>query len=162
MKKIIRVLGVTLSLVVLASCSNDESGSNPDTSLEVSNLKGTYKYQAVNVATAVDTNGDGIFNNDLIKEGYNACGYDNTLEITDTQYTFQMKGTQCDPSETNLTFTYTIDKVAEKITLFENGQNAGEITSVKFYSFSGVKTYEYRVYSNSLKQDIVYVMEGVK
>ena len=161
MKKIIRVLGVTLSLVVLASCSTNEGDGSPDTTLNVSNLKGTYKYTGMSVEKAVDLNGDGVFNNDLSKENYKECLYDNTIEITDTQYTFQMKGAQCDPSETNLVFTYTLDKTAEKITLFENGQNAGEITSVKFYSFSGVKTYEYRVYNNTLQQDIVYGMEAI-
>ena len=161
MKKIIRVLGVTLSLVVLASCSTNEGDGSPDTTLNVSNLKGTYKYTGMSVEKAVDLNGDGVFNNDLSKENYKECLYDNTIEITDTQYTFQMKGAQCDPSETNLVFTYTLDKTAEKITLFENGQNAGEITSVKFYSFSGVKTYEYRVYNNTLQQDIVYGMVAI-
>ena len=161
MKKIIRVLGVTLSLVVLASCSTNEGDGSPDTTLNVSNLKGTYKYTGMSVEKAVDLNGDGVFNNDLSKENYKECLYDNTIEITDTQYTFQMKGAQCHPSETNLVFTYTLDKTAEKITLFENGQNAGEITSVKFYSFSGVKTYEYRVYNNTLQQDIVYGMVAI-
>ena len=51
-------------------------------------------------------------NNDLSKENYKECLYDNTIEITDTQYIFQMKGAQCDPSETNLVFTYTLDKTA--------------------------------------------------
>lgn len=161
MKKVIRVLGLGLVLGLSFVSCTDEKSSEPETSLETKNLKGIYKYQGVSVASAVDTNGDGIFNNDLIKEGYNACGYDNTLEITDTQYTFQMKGTQCDPSETNLSFTYTIDKANAKITLFENGQSAGEITNVKYYSFNGIKTYEYQVYSQSLKQNIAYVMESI-
>lgn len=161
MKKIIRILGMSLVLV-LASCTNDESGSDPDTTLEVATLKGIYKYQAVGVANAVDLNADGVFNNDLSKEGYNSCGFDNTIEITDTQYSFQMKGTSCDPSEANLTFTYTLDKANEMITLFQNGQNAGEITNVKFNSFDGTKTYEYQVYNNTLKQNVYYVMEAVK
>ena len=161
MKKIIRVLGVTLSLVVLASCSTNEGDGSPDTTLNVSNLKGTYKYTGMSVEKAVDLNGDGVFNNDLSKENYKECLYDNTIEITDTQYTFQMKGAQCDPSETNLVFTYTLDKTAEKISLFENGQPAGEIKNVKYNNFAGVKTYEYRVYNNILKQDIVYGMEAI-
>ena len=112
MKKIVRILGVTLTLLVLASCSKDEGDGSPDTTLSVSNLKGTYKYTGMSVEKAVDLNGDGVFNNDLSKENYKECLYDNTIEITDTQYTFQMKGAQCDPSETNLVFTYTLDKTA--------------------------------------------------
>lgn len=161
MKKIIRILGITLSLVVFASCSNDNGDGSPDTTLNVSNLKGTYKYTGLSVETAVDLNGDGVFNNDLSKEDYKTCLFDNTIEITDTQYTFQMKGAQCDPSETNLVFTYTLDKTAEKIFLFENGKAAGEITHVKYYNFDNVKTYEYRVYNNALQQDIVYGMVAI-
>ena len=56
MKKIIRVLGVTLSLVVLASCSTNEGDGSPDTTLNVSNLKGTYKYTGMSVEKAVDLN----------------------------------------------------------------------------------------------------------
>lgn len=161
MKKIIRTLGITLSLVVLASCSNNEGDGNPDTTLNVSNLKGTYKYTGMSVEKAVDINEDGVFNNDLSKENYKACLFDNTIEITDIQYTFQMKGSQCDTSETNLVFTYTLDKTLGKISLFENGQPAGEITHVKYYNFDSVKTYEYRVYNNTLQQDIVYGMVAI-
>ena len=161
MKKIVRILGVTLTLLVLASCSKDEGDGSPDTTLSVSNLKGTYKYTGMSVENDVDLNGDGFKNNDLSKEKYKECSFDNTIEITETQYTFQMKGVQCDPSETNLVFTYTLDKTAEKIYLFENGQPAGEIKNVKYNNFAGVKTYEYRVYNNTLKQDIVYGMVAI-
>ena len=70
MKKIVRILGVTLTLLVLASCSKDEGDGSPDTTLSVSNLKGTYKYTGMSVEKAVDLNGDGDSNNDLSKENY--------------------------------------------------------------------------------------------
>lgn len=161
MKKIIRILGITLSLVVLASCTDKGEDGSADTTLSVSNLKGTYKYTGISVAKAVDLNKDGVFNNDLEKENFKPCLYDNTIEITDTQYTFQMKGIQCDPSETNLVFTYTLDKTAEKISLFDNGQPAGDITQVKYYNFGNAKNYEYRVYNTTLQQDIVYGMSAI-
>ena len=84
MKKLVRILGVTLTLLVLASCSKDEVDGSPDTTLSVSNLKGTYKYTGMSVEKAVDLNGDGFENNDLSKENYKECLYDNTIEIKDT------------------------------------------------------------------------------
>lgn len=162
MKKIIRILGVTLLLVAMGSCTDPNEGDGgPDTTLSVSSLKGTYKYTGISVAKAVDLNNDGVFNNDLEKENYKPCLFDNTIEITDTQYTFQMKGTQCDTSEKNLVFTYTLDKTLAKISLFENGQAAGEITNVSFNNFNNVKTYVYRVYNTTLQQDIAYGMEAI-
>jgi hypothetical protein len=162
MKKSIRILGVTLSLVVLASCTDPNEGDGgPDTTLSVASLKGTYKYTGISVAKAVDLNKDGVFNNDLERENYKPCLFDNTIEITDTQYTFQMKGTQCDPSETNLVFTYTLDKTLAKITLFDNGQPVGDITNVSFNNFNNLKTYVYRVYNTVLQQDISYGMEAI-
>jgi hypothetical protein len=161
MKKIVRILGVTLSLIVLASCSKDDD-NNPDTGLSEGNLKGTYSYTAVSVQEAVDLNGDGVKNNDLKKEGYKACTLDNLIEITEKNYSFINQGTQCSSSETNLVFTYTLDKTAKKITLFLNGENSGELTNIEFFDFNGSKTYQYQVYDADLKQNVVYGMTAVK
>ena len=162
MKKFIRVLGVTLSLVVLASCSkDDDQGVNPSEEVTETNLKGVYTYQAVNVQTAVDLNKDGIFNNDLFKEGYKTCTLDNQLEITEMNYSFIMKGTSCGVDEKNLIFTYKLDKVEKTITLFENGNEAGKISGIEFKNELGIKTYAYKVFDANLNQDVVFIMNGL-
>ena len=161
MKKIIRVLGLTLSLLIISSCSNDDD-NNPSTEVTESNLKGTYKYTSASVQTAVDLNGDGVFNNDLTKEGYRTCTLDNNLEITETNYSFIMKGTSCSSDETSLVFTYKLNKDEKIITLYEKGVSAGEITKVEFFNFNGLKTYNYQVYDDKLKQNVAYGMEAIK
>ncbi len=161
MKKFIRVLGVTLSLVVLASCSTDDAASEPTKEISESNLKGTYIYQTVNVKDAVDLNKDGVFNNDLFKEGYKTCTLDNQLEITETNYNFIMKGSTCAPDEKNLNFTYKLDKAAKTITLFENGQESGKVENVEFYNGNDLKTYEYQVYDSNLEQNVVFIMKAI-
>ena len=83
MKKIIRILGITLSLVILASCDKGDNGE--DNSLPEVNpntLAGTYKVSIAMVDTAVDSNKDGFSSQDLLLEGYNACGFDDGIEIT--------------------------------------------------------------------------------
>ncbi len=161
MKKIIRVLGVTLSLVVLASCSKDDDASEPTKEISESNLKGIYTYQAVSVKDAVDLNKDGTFNNDLKKEGYKTCTLDNQLQITETNYSFIMKGTSCGPDEKDLIFTYKLDKATKTITLFENGLEAGKVEEIEFANELGVKTYKYLIFDNNLKQNVVYIMNAI-
>lgn len=161
MKKIVRILGITLSLLVFASCSKDDN-NDPDTGVTEGNLKGTYNYTSVSVQEAVDLNGDGVKNNDLKKEGYKICTLDNQVSITEKNYAFIMQGTQCSSTETGLVFTYTLDKTAKKISLFLDGQNAGELTNIEFFDFNGTKTYQYSAYDADLKQNVVYGMTAVK
>ena len=161
MKKIVRILGITLTLLVLASCDKDDDSNDPITDVTTSNLKGTYTYMAVSVKEGVDLNGDGVKNNDLKKEGYKTRTLDNNLEITDTNYSFIMKGEKCSDLEGNMTFTYKLDKNAKTITLFLNNSNAGEITNVNYYNFNGTKRYSYYVYDEDLKQDVAYVMTAI-
>lgn len=161
MKKFIRVLGVTLSLVVLASCSKDDVDNESGKELSETNLKATYTYQYASVQTAVDLNNDGVFNNDLFKEGYKTCTLDNQLEITETNYSYIMKGTSCSPDEKNLVFTYKLDKVANTITLYENGNEAGKVENIEFYNGNDLKTYTFQVYDNNLKQNVVYTMKAI-
>jgi hypothetical protein len=161
MKKIVRILGITLSVLVLASCSKDDN-NDPDTSVTEGNLKGSYVYTSVNVQNAVDLNGDGVKNNDLKKEGFRTCTLDNELQITETNYAFIMKGVKCADSETDLVFTYKLNKEAKTITLYLDGQKAGEITNIEFVDFNGSKTYQYQSYDDELKQNIVYGMTAIK
>lgn len=161
MKKIVRILGITLTLLVLASCDKEDD-NNPDTGVKESNLKGTYVYTSVSVQEAVDLNGDGVKNNDLKKEGYKTCTLDNQISITEKNYSFILQGTQCSASETGLVFTYTLDKAAKKITLFLDGQNAGELTNIELFDFNGTKTYQYTAYDADLKQNVVFGMTAVK
>jgi hypothetical protein len=162
MKKIVRILGVTLSLTVLVSCSKDDDNNGPDTNVTESNLKGTYAYTSVSVKDAVDLNGDGISNNDLKKEGYKTCTLDNLVEITEKNYSFILQGTECSENETNLLFTYKLNKDTKVLTLFLDGQNAGEITNIEYYEFNGTKRYQYQSYDDNLKQNVVYGMTSVK
>ena len=89
MKKIVRILGITLSLLVLASCSKDDN-NDPDTGITEGNLKGTYNYTSVSVQEAVDLNGDKVVSTwtkrlvmiiscFAIAAGYRAGGYEETV-----------------------------------------------------------------------------------
>ena len=161
MKKIVRILGITLSMLVLVSCSKDDD-NGPDTVVSEGNLIGTYNFTSVSVKDAVDLNGDGVKNNDLKKEGYNTCTLDNQISITEKNYAFILQGTKCSSNETGLVFTYTLDKAAKKITLFLDGENSGELTNIEFLDFNGKKTYQYQSYDADLKQNVVYGMTAVK
>lgn len=163
MKKLIRVLGVTLSLLVLASCTDENEGdgkSASDTVVTEANLKGVYTYVAVSVHNAVDLNKDGVFNNNLVKEGYETCTLDNQLVITETNYSYIMKGTSCGYGEKDLVFTYKLDKVANTITLYENGNDVGQISVLEYKKELDVKSYVFKVFDANLNQDVFYVMSG--
>jgi len=163
MKKIIRFLGVTLAVVVLTSCDpKDGVEENPiggNAKLEIAQLMGDYKYSYISVREAVDLNGDGVKNNDLTKEGYYLCTVDNYLKITDKNYSYLMNGVKCDSSEEDLVFTYKLDKAAATITLYEGDVVQGLLTDVYvYYSTSGNKSLNFKVYNNTLGVNVSYTM----
>lgn len=162
MKKTVRTLGLSLLALTIFSCSSDNGGSEPTTTVTESNLAGTYIYTSVNVQNAVDLDGDGVFNNDLIRENYKSCTLDNQIVITDKTYSFIMKGTQCSSSETDLIFTYKLNKDEKTIALYLDGQKAGDIDGIEFFDFNGSKTYQYRVYDDNLGQNVIYGMTAIK
>ena len=154
MKKVIRILGVTLSVLVLASCSKDDE---PDNSLPVvtpSSLSGSYKVTGAVVATPIDTNKDGYFTNYLLEDGYNACGFDNTIEITQTTFSIIKKGVSCTTDEKNEIYEYKFNQTSKTIDLYENGKVIETITSVHFND--DPKILLYRRYDPILKQEIAF------
>lgn len=161
MKKIIRVLGVTLSLVVLASCSNEgeDPTKNQDTTLETTTLANKYKYQAALVTQAVDLDKDGTFSNNLMNENVNQCVWDNIIEFKGDRFTLTDKGSMCDPtsSEVIVDAKYALDKDKGVIKLYDNtGAEIERFNNVRFYFNDDEKTLKFDIYDSTLKQDVSY------
>ena len=83
MKKISRLLGVTLVLLVSA-CSPSETEIDPTPEVTPQNIVGNYTYNVVLVPNGVDTDGDGIKNTNLMNEKGKECVWDNTWSFTET------------------------------------------------------------------------------
>lgn len=164
MKKIVRTLGLVLvSGIVLVSCSNDDDkeGSGP-VIVEKSNLIGKYKIVEAVVATAIDNNGDGVSSNDLLKEGYNACTYDNFTEITETNFNYIMQGKACDASETNLTYTYTISEDKKTITVSKDGKVVETLKNVELDKNTAGKSEMYfNKFDETLNQAVFFTLQKI-
>jgi len=159
MKKIVRILGITLSILVLASCSNDDDNGNGPVVVEKSNLIGKYQITGAIVANAIDSNGDGVSNNDLLKEGYNACTFDNLMEITETNINYIMQGKVCDANETNLSYTYVISGDKKTITVSKDGKLIETLKSVELdKNTAGKSELYFNKYDDTLKQDVYFTL----
>lgn len=118
MKKI--SLSVLLVLVLCTSCSKDDvDNSLPE--VTTSKLSGNWELYLVVPTNGVDLNDDGVTSGDLVKEGYNACGYDNTVSITETTFSDILAGVSCADGETDATYQYTFDATEKTLKLFQNG-----------------------------------------
>lgn len=164
MKKIVRTLAVVLVLgITLVSCSKDDDneGSGPVV-VEKSNLIGKYKITEAIVAKAIDNNGDGVSSNDLLKEGYNACTYDNLTEITETNLNYIMQGKACDASETNQINTYTISEDKKTITVSKDGKVVETLKSVELDKNSaGQSEMYFSKFDDTLKQDVFFTLQRI-
>lgn len=161
MKKIIRVLGVTLSLVVLASCTNEgeDPAKNQDTTLETTTLTNKYKYQAALVPQGVDLDKDGIFNQNLMNENVNQCVWDNIVEFKGERFTLTDKGSVCDPTASDIIVDakYILDKENGIIKLYDNtGAEIERFNNVRFYFNDDEKTLKFDIYDTTLKQNVSY------
>lgn len=155
MKKIIRILGVTLSLLVLTSCSKDDE---PDNNLPVvtpSSLVGSYKVTFATVNNLqLDTNKDGYFTSDLLVDGYNACTFDNTIEITPTTYAIIKKGVSCAADEKNEIYEYKLDEKLKTIELIQNGKVLETLKQVYLLEENGTKKIQYEIFDTVLDRTV--------
>jgi hypothetical protein len=163
MKKIIRVLGITLVLVAMGSCSkDDDNGGSGPIVVEKSNLIGKYKITEAIVAKAIDSNGDGVTNNDLLKEGYNACIYDNLMEITEINLNYIMQGKVCEATETQQTNTYVISGDKKTISVFKDDKLVETLNSIELDKNSAGKSELYfNKFDDTLKQDIYFTLQKI-
>jgi hypothetical protein len=164
MKKIVRTLAVVLVLgITLVGCSKDDDneGSGPII-VEKNNLIGKYKITEAVVASAIDSNGDGVKSNDLLKEGYNACTYDNLTEITETNFNYILQGKACDASETNQTNTYVISEDKKTITVSKDGKVIETLKNVELDKNSAGKSELYfNKFDDTLKQDVFFTLQKI-
>jgi hypothetical protein len=166
MKKIIRILGVTLSVLVLASCDKGGEPNNGLPEVTPSSLLGSYKFSTVSSSKPIDTNKDGYFTQDLLEDGYNACEFDNTIEITQSSFSILKKGVPCNTDEKNEIYEYKLkdyywdnngafanNPIKRKgIFLYENGV---VIDTLKNIYILETKELSYARYDRFLKQDIL-------
>lgn len=162
MKKIIRVLGVTLSLVVLASCSKgDEPDPNAGQTVttDIATLIGTYKYEAALVQVAVDLDKDGKSSNNLMTEKGQECTWDNVFEFKADNVILTDKGVLCDPTGSAIIFDskYTLDVATKTLKRYENGIVKETFTDVSIrYDYNGIKHIRFDIYDTYLKQNVTY------
>lgn len=161
MKKIIRILGVTLSVLVLTSCSKDDEPDNNLPVVSPSSLAGSYKVSIAVVGTAVDTNKDGFASQNLLEEGYNSCKFDNIIEISQTTFSFINKGVSCNADEKNVIYDYKFDQTAKTLDLYENGTIIETIKGVYLQNENGTKELIYERYDSVLKQDIAFKLSKI-
>lgn len=162
MKKFLRILGVTLSLVVLSSCSNEgeDPTKNQDTTLEPTTLTNKYKYESALVLEAVDLDQDGILNQNLMNENVNQCVWDNILEFRGERFIITENGIVCDVTspEVILDAKYILDEANGIIKLYDDtGAEIERLNNVRFYfNTADEKTLKFEIYDTTLNQTVFY------
>lgn len=157
MKKLVRVLGVTLVLLAMGSCSKDDS--EIDNTLPVvtpSSLAGSYKVAIAVVGTPVDTNKDGFSSQDLLLEGYNSCGFDNIIEISQNTFSVIKKGVSCNADEKDEINEYKFDEKAKTLDLYANGKVIETIKGVYLQNDNNKKELMYERHDSFLNQTIYF------
>lgn len=163
MKKIIRLLGVTLVLVSLNSCSKDDVPVDGTVELTQKNLIGLYKIQKVTVPIAVDLDGDGTSNTNLLLETGRNCVWDNTWEFAGPSMYINDAGTKCDPAGKVriLDESFKIDATTKIIT-FASGDTK-PYNNVQLSTSNGLKLISFETEDNtSLKQIRSFTLVEVK
>jgi hypothetical protein len=155
MKKIIRLLGVTL---LFASCTKEIEILEP-------NLIGQYKYTSVIVSVPLDLNKDGQFEYDLIKE--NPCGWDNNWQIQESKVILREGKKECgetgaDENGVIGSFDYTYNKNQKTITIFYEGGSTEVLKDVKIgYTSDEKQSWSYVLWSEKYQQDITFYLESI-
>lgn len=159
MKKKVNVLGFFLSLLLISSCSDDN-----DKKSENATPEGVYSYSSITVKNAVDLNGDGVSNTDLMKEGFRTCSFDNQLKFTDTTYSFILAGESCSSDSIigSVSYTYKYDENSKKVTLSQEGTVVDELSNFTVSTVNGVKQITFTVFDLGLNQDLNFTMILVK
>ena len=161
MKKIIRILGLTLVLgMSLASCTKEVDVLEPT-------LTGTYKYKSVIVSNAVDLDKDGLANNDLMKEKGKECTWDNTWQYQGDKTTLRAGETLCDPSEANSanvigSFDYIYERSIMKIIIIYPGGENEVLENVKIgFMADQKKTLSFDLWDSELSQLVTFNLVSI-
>lgn len=165
MKKFIRVLGVTLSLVVLASCTPEENEIDTTPEVTPQSITGEYTYNVVLVASGVDTDGDGKTNTNLMNETGKECVWDNIWSFKESTVTLYEKGAKCDASSPDILLngTYEYNKTTKKLTI-KDSQTGVEVdvledVLLEYDDYSKQTNLSFSVYDKDLKQSVRYVLK---
>lgn len=162
MKKIVRLLGLSILLsVALVSCSSDNDQDNTLPVVTPSALEGSYKVTIAVVDVAIDFNKDGFASHDLLTEGYNACSYDNLIQISKTTYTVVKKGVACSADEKDEVYDYKFDDTAKTLELIQNGKVVETIKKVYLQVDNGVQTLMYDRFDSVLNQTVYFKLTKV-
>jgi hypothetical protein len=164
MKKIIRVLGISVLLVVLGalgSCSKDDDSDSNLPEVTPSSLAGSYKISIAMVDTAVDSNNDGFASQDLLLEGYNACEYDNVIEITQNTFSIIKKGASCNADEKNEIYEYKFDETSKTLVLYENGKVIETLKKVYLNNDNNQKKLHYDRFDSFLNQTVYFKLTKI-
>jgi hypothetical protein len=164
MKKIIRLLGVTLAVVVLTSC--DPNGGEIDTTPEVStqNITGNYTYYAVIADKPVDTDKDGEAHTSLMFEKGKECVWDNIWDFTATAVTLYDKGEKCDSNdpEVILSANYEYNKSTNIITIKDSktGESIDVLkdVAIKYDDYSKQYFLSFFIFDTNLDMNVKYVL----
>lgn len=161
MKKIIRLLGVTLVLVSLNSCSKDDVPSDGAIELTQKNLEGTYKIEKLTVPVAVDVDNDGKTNTNLLLETGKSCVWDNNWEFGGPSMFIKEAGIKCDPNGSAIILdeSITID-IPNKIIKFDSGSTQS-YNNVQISMVSGVKKISFETLDTSLSQTKSFVLSKI-
>ena len=163
MKKIIRILGVTLTLLVVASCSKDEAANGEDTTLKTENLSHKYKFLVAAVEIPVDLDNNDISSQNLIDEKVNQCSWDNILEITNDRFILTDEGEICDKDSSSkiiIDARYVLNTEAATMKLYDEKNNLIEsFTGVRIgFQADGRKYISFDSYDSKLQQMVKYML----
>jgi PBP1b-binding outer membrane lipoprotein LpoB len=161
MKKIVRILGITLSVLVLASCSNDDEVNNALPEVTPSSLEGSYKVSIAVVDNAVDTNNDGFSSQNLLLEGYNSCGYDDIIEISKTSFSVIKKGVSCNDNEKNEIFEFKLDEATKTLDLYVNDKIVESIKKVYLQIGENKTELKYERFDSVLNQMVYFKLTKI-
>lgn len=161
MKKIIRVLGLTLFLgMSLASCTKEVEILEPT-------LTGIYKYKSVIVSKAVDLDKDGLANIDLMKEKGKECTWDNTWQYQGNKAILGGGKTLCDPSEADsanviVSVDYIYDKSSKTIKIIYSGGNIEVLRNVKIgYTSDQKQSLSFDLWYSEISQIVTYNLVSI-
>lgn len=156
MKKIIRILGLTLFLgMSFISCTKEVEILEPT-------LTGIYKYKSVIVSNAIDLDKDGLANNDLMKEKVKECVWDNTWQYQGNKATLRAGETLCDPSEADSanvigSFDYIYDKTSRTIKIMYSGGSSEILENVRIgYTAEQKQSLSFDLWDSDLSQFVTY------
>lgn len=158
MKKYKIILSIVLLIsILISSCTKEVQVLEPK-------LTGLYNYKSAIVPTAVDLDGNGIFNTDLTKESGEECVWDNYWDWKeDNEVVLAEGGIPCGTSPAMAVAPYVYDPKNKTITI-QNSEGTGHLlTNVKLgYSNNSRQTLSFTHFENKYNQSVTYYFEQVK